>query len=85
MEDLDKFDNEINWGYMLNKFWCGYHNVERVIVFRAGSQFVLTCGCCYGVDEAGVHFLNTTLPINYPPQADGVLVEPRWNITNKRK
>ena len=59
---------EINWEYVLNRFWCSYHMKEGVIVNRGPAVFVMNCGCAYRMtDVEGVRWLNTTAPSTESP------------------
>jgi hypothetical protein len=54
---------EINWEYMLSRFWCSHHMRESVIVNRGPGVFALACGCAYRMDrDEGVVWINTTAP-----------------------
>jgi hypothetical protein len=66
---VDEFPSmEINWEYMLSRFWCSHHMKEAVIVNRGPGVFVLHCGCAYRMDpNFGVEFINTTAPSTENP------------------
>ena len=58
----------INWEYMLNRFWCGHHMKESLIVVRGPEVFALDCGCAYRITpDRGTKWLNTTAPSNDDP------------------
>lgn len=55
---------EINWEYMLSRFWCSHHMREDIIVNRGPGVFVLSCGCAYLMHpDLGVRWINTTAPL----------------------